>query len=80
MYKYIQTDQICYLDHTIDEELKRRGIIDINFHRENIFSFLKKKFNIELKKNLDMDNYVFNFDNQFDQEIKKIETFIHNIV
>ena len=80
MQKYLQSDQMCFLDKEIDKELNQRGIVDIQKHREKIFLFLKQKFNIELQKYLDMENYIFKFDKEFDNEVKKIDLFINSLV
>ena len=71
---------MCFLDKEIDKELNQRGIVDIQKHREKIFLFLKQKFNIELQKYLDMENYIFKFDKEFDNEVKKIDLFINSLV
>ena len=80
LQKYLQSDQICFLDREIDQELQQRGIINIPPLREKIFSFLKEKFNIEMLKYLDMDSYLFKFNKEFDNEVKKIDKFINNLV
>ena len=68
------------MDEKIDIELKKRDIIDIKFLREKIFVFLKNEFGIQLQQYLDMDAYIFKFDTNFDKEVKKIDTYINNLV